>query len=168
MSTIDLHNLGTYASITEAWSAHPEGGHEGDYIIVDEQKIYWNKYLRQWGGTPVTPSEDTTDTQKKTIYVGTTLKVMITPSAGDFNIDTDDWTVDVRWGENDTRYKLFEKSDLIGSEGQYYIVIDTTNIVGDIRAIVTATIEDSDLDGEEFDGKRTEIAVVHICKVITP
>lgn len=51
-SYIDLHNLGSYASIDALWSAHPEGGQEGDYCSVNGVRYRWDKYDRMWVANP--------------------------------------------------------------------------------------------------------------------
>lgn len=170
MSAIDLHNLGTFNSVAEVWAAYPEGGHEGDYVFIGGVKIYWNKYSRQWGNSSIDNNETTSGISTGSIYVGTTLKVAVSPYAAGFNAHRDDWTVEVRYGDDDTLYQLFEKDDMIeGEDGEYYVIIDTTNLSGDVRAIVRADIPDDDLDNypeQGADGIRKEVAVVHICRIL--
>ena len=49
---IDINNIGSYNSITALWTAHPEGGNEGDYAMIGPEnarvKYRWNKYDRLW------------------------------------------------------------------------------------------------------------------------
>ena len=47
-----INNLGVYGSLSELWSAHPEGGREGDFALVGGTEYYWNKYERNWSGSP--------------------------------------------------------------------------------------------------------------------
>jgi hypothetical protein len=52
-----INYLGVFDSLAEVWEAYPEGGKEGDYILVDGQRLKWNKYSSNWGavemeGTP--------------------------------------------------------------------------------------------------------------------
>ena len=56
-----IRDLGTFASFTELWAAHPEGGHEGDYATVNGVRLPWNKYTRNWGESSgsSTPGYDT-------------------------------------------------------------------------------------------------------------
>lgn len=44
-----INYLGVFESIEQAWEAYPEGGKEGDYIIVDGEQLRWNKYTNNWG-----------------------------------------------------------------------------------------------------------------------
>jgi len=48
MSTIDLNYLGQFDSIDAVWAAHPEGGHEGDYLDIVDTRYRWNKYELIW------------------------------------------------------------------------------------------------------------------------
>ena len=43
-----INNLGTYNSLKEVWAAYPEGGHDGDYVVVNGFRYAWNKYVLQW------------------------------------------------------------------------------------------------------------------------
>lgn len=45
---IDKTDLGNFESIEALWSAHPDGGHEGDYCYISGIKYRWNKYDRMW------------------------------------------------------------------------------------------------------------------------
>ena len=59
---IDKTNLGTFESIEALWSAHPDGGHEGDYCYINGIKYRWNKYDRMWenaGTYTATPGRET-------------------------------------------------------------------------------------------------------------
>lgn len=96
------------------------------------------------------------------IYVGTTLKVAINPTATDFDPRTDNWTVEVRYGSQNLLYKVFQKEDLIDDDERYYAIIDTNGMIGDVKAIVRAEIPDDDCD----DGIRYEVAVATICKIL--
>ena len=49
MSNPDVHNLGSFASIQDAWKRYPNGGGFGDYITVGSETVYWNEYSRSWG-----------------------------------------------------------------------------------------------------------------------
>lgn len=44
-----INYLGVFESIEQAWEAYPEGGKEGDYIIVGGEQLRWNKYTANWG-----------------------------------------------------------------------------------------------------------------------
>lgn len=44
-----INYLGVFESIEQAWEVYPEGGKEGDYIIVGGEQLRWNKYTANWG-----------------------------------------------------------------------------------------------------------------------
>lgn len=44
-----INYLGVFESIEQAWETYPEGGKEGDYIIVGGEQLRWNKYTNNWG-----------------------------------------------------------------------------------------------------------------------
>lgn len=44
-----INYLGAFESIEQAWEVYPEGGKEGDYIIVGGEQLRWNKYIGNWG-----------------------------------------------------------------------------------------------------------------------
>lgn len=44
-----INLLGQFANIDEVWEKYPEGGIEGDYVIVGSTEIEWNKYTQNWG-----------------------------------------------------------------------------------------------------------------------
>lgn len=159
--SVDLHDLGTFNSLAEVWAAYPDGGHEGDYVTIAGEKIYWNKYLRRWGN----PSSETEQLiSSGTIYVGTTLKVALTPMAEGFDPESNNWTVDVYYGDGDNAPIHYDKSDLVQGDGVFYLIIDTAELSGDIRAVIKADISDPDCD----DSIRHEVAVVNICRLINP
>lgn len=52
-----LANLGIFATLMEVWGRFPQGGIEGDYVIVDGKELAWNKYDHTWGSSPVSGTE---------------------------------------------------------------------------------------------------------------
>lgn len=86
------------------------------------------------------------------VFVGTKLKFAITISSPGFDINEDDFTVDIRRGSKSIH---FEKDDLVVDEhDQYYVCFDTAELgSGLIEAIITAFVPDDDFD----DGIRTEV-----------
>ena len=44
----DINNLGTFGSIDDVWTKYPEGGREGDYLMIENTKYRWNKYIDKW------------------------------------------------------------------------------------------------------------------------
>lgn len=55
-----INNLGTYNNLKEVWDAYPLGGIEGDYVIVEGQKVGWDKFSQSWGNTDSTPAQELT------------------------------------------------------------------------------------------------------------
>ena len=47
-NSTDINYLGTFASIDDVWIFYPEGGHEGDYVVVDATVYSWNTLQRAW------------------------------------------------------------------------------------------------------------------------
>lgn len=107
------------------------------------------------------------------IYIGTDLKFLITIEAANFDMETDDFTVDIVRGLNRLH---FDKSDLVVEEYtetvnneevtklHYYVCFDSAELgVGVVYAIVTAYVPDDDFD----DGLRTEVYKIELCKMLT-
>lgn len=61
-----INYLGTFDTIEQAWEAYPEGGKEGDYILVGGEKFRWNKYTENWGD--VDPEAETPARPVATLY----------------------------------------------------------------------------------------------------
>ena len=53
---MDVHFLGEFNSISDAWKMYPNGGGFGDYITVNGVRVDWSEYTNSWGepdpGTP--------------------------------------------------------------------------------------------------------------------
>lgn len=45
---LDINNLGTFSNIKAVWAKYPEGGKEGDYLMIGNTKYRWNKYDQIW------------------------------------------------------------------------------------------------------------------------
>lgn len=49
-----INKVGVYTSLSEVWEDHPEGGREGDWLVIRAegnsvgQVMFWNKYTGQW------------------------------------------------------------------------------------------------------------------------
>lgn len=43
------NNLGEFNSLDEVWKAYPYGGKEGDFVVINNNEIAWNKYTKNWG-----------------------------------------------------------------------------------------------------------------------
>lgn len=53
---MDVHFLGEFNSISDAWKMYPNGGGFGDYITVNGVRVDWSEYTNSWGEPdPVTP-----------------------------------------------------------------------------------------------------------------
>lgn len=91
------------------------------------------------------------------VFVGTKLKFAIAISSPGFDINEDDFTVDIRRG---AKLIHFEKEDLVVDENnQYYVCFDTAELGGGIiEAIITAFVPDDDFD----DGIRTEVVKLRL------
>ena len=44
-----LVNLGVFATLLDVYSRFPQGGVEGDYVIVDGKELLWDKHRLRWG-----------------------------------------------------------------------------------------------------------------------
>lgn len=42
-------NLGVFATLLDVYSRFPQGGVEGDYVIVDGKELLWDKHRLRWG-----------------------------------------------------------------------------------------------------------------------
>lgn len=47
-----LVNLGVFATLLDVYSRFPQGGVEGDYVIVDGKELLWDKHRLRWGYAP--------------------------------------------------------------------------------------------------------------------
>lgn len=47
-----LVNLGVFATLLDVYSRFPQGGVEGDYVIVDGKELLWDKHRLRWGDAP--------------------------------------------------------------------------------------------------------------------
>lgn len=49
---VDIHNLGSFATVADVYKKYPDGGSIGDYFTLngdDETKYYWNPVYKTWG-----------------------------------------------------------------------------------------------------------------------
>ena len=73
----NVNFIGSYSSLAALWKAHPEGGIEGDYVLIGETYYGWDKYARTWAETTVTEEPEveteteTTETQEETADTST-------------------------------------------------------------------------------------------------
>jgi len=104
----------------------------------------------------------------ESVYIGTELKFLITIEADNFDMATNDFTVEIVRGPN---HQFFTKADLVDevyTEDEqemhhYYVCFDTASLgYGDVYAVVTAYVPDMDFD----DGLRTEVYVVALGKLM--
>lgn len=47
-----LVNLGAFATLLDVYARFPQGGLEGDYVIVDGKELLWDKHHLRWGDAP--------------------------------------------------------------------------------------------------------------------
>jgi hypothetical protein len=53
-----INYLGSFDTLEEVWEIFPEGGREGDYILVAGEKLKWNKYTATWGEVEDDPTSE--------------------------------------------------------------------------------------------------------------
>ncbi len=84
-------------------------------------------------------------------FLGTELKFIVEITASGFSMEHDDFNILLKRGN---KQRLFEKSDLVYSDGDYYLCCDTAEFgIGTIQAVITAYVPDLDFP----DGLRTEV-----------
>lgn len=44
-----INYLGSFESIEQAWKVYPNGGRDGDFILINGEQLRWNKYISNWG-----------------------------------------------------------------------------------------------------------------------
>lgn len=99
----------------------------------------------------------------ETAFAGTVLKLLVTPEATGFDIDDNEWNVEVKYGSLGKTLKVYEKSDMIRSDDGYIVLIDTEGISGYIHIIVTAYVPDSDIRN----GFRKEVVKEALCNIMS-
>lgn len=98
------------------------------------------------------------------IYIGTELKVKVTIEAGGFDMNRDNFTIDVKRKNSNEIIRHFEKSDLlqIDNGGGWFMLLDSSELgTGTICAVVTAYVPDEDFK----DGFRKEVQKVTLFNV---
>ena len=93
-------------------------------------------------------------------FLGTKLKFALNISAQGFNIDEDEFCVDIRRGDKTLH---FDKDDLVVDDNdQYYVCFDSADLGGGlIEATITAFVPDDDFE----DGVRTEVVKLNLISV---
>lgn len=86
------------------------------------------------------------------VFLGTERKYLIEIQSSGFDMDADDFDIEIKRGPNVIRYS---KADLIKDiEGNYYITVDTAELgAGAATMTVVAHVPDQDFD----DGIRDEV-----------
>lgn len=81
---IKINDLGKFSDFNALWSSHPEGGREGDWVLVNGTPYGWDKFTRNWSQMNVVPSggESSAESVEGDLNVGGNLNV-----AGDATID---------------------------------------------------------------------------------
>lgn len=98
----------------------------------------------------------------ETYYRGTELKFKVELTAAGFSMASDDFEIEVKSGRSTIS---MAKEDLIEKSGEYYAVIDTSDLpAGTLKLVATAHVPDTDAD----DGVRNEVAVANLCKIVNP
>ena len=44
-----INYIGTFDNLDQVWEMYPNGGKDGDYILVNGERLKWNKYTSNWG-----------------------------------------------------------------------------------------------------------------------
>lgn len=44
-----INYIGSFDGFEQVWGAYPNGGKDGDYILVAGERYKWNKYISNWG-----------------------------------------------------------------------------------------------------------------------
>ena len=111
MTTTDVHDLGSFASLKEVWEKYPNGAQTGDYVFIDGVRYNWNKYEYQWF-TPIA----TIDKNIEVFDIST------------YNFSTNDWRTDLADGEYTVIYdtaavgRLLKYKDSFFIEGELAVV----------------------------------------------
>lgn len=94
-------------------------------------------------------------------WAGTDIKLLLNPQATGFDAKTDDWEVEIRYGQMGKLLKRYKKSDMTVVDDRYLIVIDTTGMNSSLYAVVYAFVPDSDCEGRV----RKEVLKKFLCNV---
>lgn len=98
----------------------------------------------------------------ETYYRGTELKFKVAVTATGFSMAEDDFEIEVKSGRSSIG---MAKEDLIEKSGEYFAVIDTSELpAGTLKLVATAHVPDTDAD----DGIRNEVAVTNLCQIVNP
>lgn len=96
-------------------------------------------------------------------YVGTDLKLLVEITAEGFDMDKDNYTIELRCGRVT---KTVPKSEIVVHEEEddgHYLIVDTREFgAGMLTAVVRAAVPDDDCP----DGVRHEVAVVELCRIM--
>ncbi len=93
-------------------------------------------------------------------FVGTDLKFAITINCEGFDMDSDEYELQLRCSNKKV---TLQKSDIVlGDQGEHYLLVDTTQFPsGTLRLIVTAKVPDDDFDN----GIRREVGRIDLCYI---
>ena len=98
---------------------------------------------------------------KNVIQKGERAKYQVIVNYDDFSMRNDDFTIRLYWGMKGDEI-VIPKSDLLQDEdGKFFIQFDTKDMIGIVKAEVTAYVPDSDYP----DDVRTEMERVPVCFV---
>lgn len=85
---------------------------------------------------------------KNIIQQGTTAKYLMAFDAEGFDPATMDFRLELSWGYRQTT-KVIQKSDMIEATGGYLFELDTTEIIGKVKARCVMIYPDTDVAGSE-------------------
>ncbi len=94
-------------------------------------------------------------------YIGSDLKFAIDIKAKGFDMATDDFDIELRCGS--VCQKVTEEEITFDSEGQCYLLVDTTKFPeGILKMKVTAHVPDDDFPSH----RRREVGYLDLCRII--
>lgn len=98
---------------------------------------------------------------REPMYVGADLKFLVELTAPGFDMDDDDFTIELK---GRSASKTFSKEDLVtDGEGNWYCCFNSTAFgAGVIQVVITAYVPDDDFE----DGYRTEINKYNLINVL--
>ena len=103
-------------------------------------------------------------TENDIIQQGEKVKYIVTSRNHNFNIEEDDFRVELIYGMMGKKL-VIQKSDMLyGTDGEYIMQFSTSGMVGKVVARTVYYVHDTDIDP---DGEREEVDEQVICFVVT-
>lgn len=102
--------------------------------------------------------------EKNIIQQGEVVKYIITSRNPNFNIEEDDFRVELIYGMRDSKLVIQKSEMLYGTGGEYLMQFSTKGMVGKITARTVFFVKDADIDPN---GEREEVDEQMIAFVVT-